>query len=280
MKKFDITYQDKIVELMLDLSHPNNRGQVFIFVEGESDIRLFRKFFNLNNCKVESIPGGNAKLEDGVSELVKIHPLTFGIRDSDFIRLGCSAYNKTNMFITDLHDIEMSLIAEDEVFSAAVYEYSNIAKKDHKLIRDRIFKIIKKISYLKWLNHIENLEIKFEGTGFQDLIYSNSDEIDFKNYFQRILIKSPNAKITDFDIILNKIQELSTKNPNKFYLCNGHDFIKAFSHFLKHHVKEKSVDENKISSAFRMTFRNEFLIRTSLYNDTQSWAVNHNCSIY
>lgn len=280
MKKQDITYQDKMDELMLDIPHPNNQGQVFVFVEGESDIRLFRKFFNLVNCKVESIPGGNSKLEEGVSELVKIYPLVFGIRDSDFIRLGNTVYNKTNMFMTDLHDIEMTLIAEDEVFSAVVFEYTNIIKEDHDQIRNRIIKTIKKVSYLKWLNQIENLELKFEGTGFQNLISFVSDEVDFREFFKRLLIKSPNAKITDFDIILGKTEELRTKNPNPFYLCNGHDFTKAFSRFLKDQGKVKSLDENSISSAFRMTFRNEFLIRTSLYEDTQKWARDNNCSIY
>lgn len=280
MKKQDITYQDKIDELILDMSHPNSRGQVFVFVEGESDIRLFRKFFNLVNCKVESIPGGNAKLEEGVSELVRIYPLVFGIRDSDFIRLGSTVYKKTNMFMTDLHDIEMTLIVEDEVFSAVVFEYSNIAKGDHKSVRNRILKAIEKVSYLKWLNQIENLELKFEGTGFQDLISFVRDEVDFREYFKRLLIKSPNAKITDFDIILQKTDELRAKAPNPFYLCNGHDFTKAFSRFLKDQGKVKRVDENSISSAFRMTFRNEFLIRTSLYEETQKWATKHSCSIY
>ncbi|WP_224961758.1 DUF4435 domain-containing protein [Geomonas subterranea] len=280
MKKQDITYQDKIDELMLDMPHPNNQGQVFIFVEGESDIKLFRKFFNLANCKVESIPGGNAKLEEGVCELLNIYPLIFGIRDSDFIRLESTEYNKPNMFMTDLHDIEMSLIAEDEVFSAIVFEYSDLPRESHDSIRRRIIKVIESVSYLKWLNQIESLQLKFEGTGFQDLISFASDDLDFKEYFRRLLAKSPNAKITDYDVLLGKINVLMGCNPNPFYLCNGHDFTKVFSRFLKDQGKVKNVDENNISSALRMTFRNDLLMKTALYEDTQKWASCHNCSIY
>ena len=75
MKREDITYQDKLNELRLDISHPNNRGLAFVFVEGETDIRLFRKFFNLDNCKVENIPGGKLKLEECVKELLKVYSL-------------------------------------------------------------------------------------------------------------------------------------------------------------------------------------------------------------
>jgi len=34
MRKQDITYQDKLNELKLDLSHPNNSGIAFVLVEG------------------------------------------------------------------------------------------------------------------------------------------------------------------------------------------------------------------------------------------------------
>ena len=63
MKKADISYQEKLNELRLDISHPNSNGISFILLEGDTHIRLFRKLFNLNNCKVENIPGGNKKLE-------------------------------------------------------------------------------------------------------------------------------------------------------------------------------------------------------------------------
>ena len=43
MNKADITYQDKLNELRLDISHPNSSGINFVFVEGDTDIRLFRK---------------------------------------------------------------------------------------------------------------------------------------------------------------------------------------------------------------------------------------------
>ena len=79
MRKQDITYQDKLNELRLDISHPNNKGIAFVLLEGESDIRLFRKLFDLDNCKVEAIPGGKFKLEACVDELANIYPLIIGI---------------------------------------------------------------------------------------------------------------------------------------------------------------------------------------------------------
>ena len=67
MNQQHITYQDKLSELILDISHQNNREITFIFVEGVSDIKLFRTLFDLDKCKVEVIPGGKRKVEECIS---------------------------------------------------------------------------------------------------------------------------------------------------------------------------------------------------------------------
>ena len=182
MTKKDITYQDKLNELRLDIAHPNNKGMAFVFLEGDSDIRLFRKLFNLDNCKVEIIPGGKFKLEDCVGELVNVYPLIIGIRDADFIHLENIPYSNANLFLTDLHDMEMMLVSEDEVFSALIFEYTSLTKDKHSEVRKNIMISIEQISLLKWLNEKENLEYKFEA-GFQDLISFVNLEIDFAKYF-------------------------------------------------------------------------------------------------
>ena len=120
MTKQDVTYDYKINELRLDISHPNSAGIAFVLVEGDSDIRLFRKFFSSEKCKVECVPGGNPKVEESVTELLKKSELVIGIRDADFIHLEGIAYAQSNVFLTDLHDLEMGLVSEDQVFSAII----------------------------------------------------------------------------------------------------------------------------------------------------------------
>ena len=279
MKKQDITYQDKLNELRLDISHPNNRGIAFVLLEGESDIRLFRKLFDLDSCKVETIPGGKFKLEDCVSELANIYSLIIGIRDADFIHLGIQPYSKANMFLTDFHDMEMFLISEDEVFSALFFEYTSLAKAIHSKVRSNIMISIELIGYLKWLNEIENLEYNFD-FGFQDLISFANLEIDFIQYFKRILSKSPNAKLTDSAIVLQKIKFLKETNPNSFQLTNGHDFMKALSQYVKDSGSGRVIGEDSISSSLRMAFTFEHFKLTHLFSDIKSWSEMKSCILY
>lgn len=279
MKKQDITYQEKLNELLLDILHPNNIGIVFVFLEGESDIKLFRKIFNLDKCKVETIPGGKFKLEECVGKLVGIFPHIIGIRDADFVHLGAKPYKNANVFLTDFHDMEMIIISENEVFSALIIEHLDLANEKHSDIRNNILISIEQIGYLKWLNEEENLQYKFEA-GFQDLISFVNLEINFDEYFTRVLSKSPNAKITDKTIILAKMKTLKNINPDPLQLCNGHDFMKGFSQFIKQECSVKNVNDRHIASSCRMTFTFEHYSRTELYINTQTWADNNNCVIY
>ncbi len=102
MHRGNITFQEKLNELRLDILHPNSRGFTFVLVEGESDIKLFRKLFDLEKCKVENVPGGNHKLEECVETLLLEHSLIIAIRDADFIHLDQdNQYLKNNIFLTD-----------------------------------------------------------------------------------------------------------------------------------------------------------------------------------
>lgn len=203
MRIGDITYQDKLNELRLDISHPNSNRINFIFVEGDSDIKLFRKLFDLEKCKVELIPGGKFKLEECVSTLVPIHSLVIGIRDADFLHLGSSQYSEINMFLTDYHDIELTMLSQNDVLSALIFEYTKIPQSEHLEFRNNILKSIEMISYLKWLNDKDNLKLDFS-SGFQDLLSFTNFEIDFTQYLSRVFSKSQNNNIASaFRMVFN-----------------------------------------------------------------------------
>lgn len=280
MKRQDITYQDKLNELRLDLSHPNSNGICFVLLEGETDIRLFRKFFNLENCKVENIPGGNPKLEAAVSGLVTIYELVIGIRDADFSNIETIPYSNKNIFLTDYHDIEMSLIADDDSISTIIFEFTDIPEVNHNEIREKVISTIEQISLLKWLNYSENLEIVFDKTGFQDLLAFANLTLDFDQYFSRLLSKSPNAKIVDIATIKSKMDALKTLNKHPYQICNGHDFVKGLTQFIREQGKAKSINDDIVSSILRIKYTKEKFSTTHLYASTKMWADSKNCSIY
>lgn len=276
----DITYPEKLNELMLDSSHPNNKNRVFIFVEGESDIRIFRKCFDAQICKVENIPGGNCKLEECTATIAQRHPYVFGIRDADFLHLDEQPYQKPHMFLTDFHDMEMSLVANDDVLAAVLMENAPLnnpvgteSAKQHAL-RNELMQVIEPISYLKWLNVLMNLKLVFAKTGFVDLINFSSLSFNFSEYFNRLIRNSPDAGIKDFTIIEQHITELRTLNPKPYYLCNGHDFMKILAAYIRDIWKGSGMSDDKMAGNFRLVFTKEHWQQTQLYAATQIWAQN------
>lgn len=279
MKKGDITFQDKLNELRLDISHPNSKGRNFILVEGRSDIRLFRKFFDFDKCKVENIPGGHIKLEECVSNLVKIYPLIIGVRDADFIHLSNEEYLKTNMFLTDFHDIEMMMLAQEVVLNALVFEFTDYPKEKHLQFKDDIMKSIEMVSYLKWLNDKENLELTFS-VGFQDLVSFTNLKIDFTQYLQRVISKSANAKIKDEKVIEQKIRALIKSKPDLMQLTNGHDLLNTFAKYFREKTAHKGTSDEKIASAFRMTFTFEHFKATNLFANLNNWGIQNKTELF
>lgn len=280
MKKVDVTYQDKLNELRLDLSHPNNTQTTFILLEGTSDVKLFRKLFNLEKCKVENIPGGNGKVEECVNTLNSIHTLIIGIRDSDFIKLSNINYSLPNMFLTDCHDIEMTMLAQDSVLNSLLFEFTLLPKSKHIQLRNEIMKTIEMVSYLKLLNSIEDLRLKFQKVNFNPLISFTNLEIDFSTYFKRLLNKSVDAKITDEAIVIQKINILKTKEPNCFQLTNGHDLLNTFAKYFREETSQKGVAEDDIARAFRMLFSFEDFKKTTLFKGIEEWGIAHGKDLF
>lgn len=279
MKKSDISYQEKLNELRLDISHPNSNGISFILLEGDTDIRLFRKLFNLNNCKVENIPSGNKKLEECVQTLVNIYPLIIGIRDADFIRINEAEYILHNMFLTDLHDIEVTMLNFEPTLNAIVFEYSSIDKAQHVTFKNKLLDTIKHISYLKLLNDKENLELTFS-SGFQDLISFGNQNIDLEQYLDRVIAKSPNAVIKDKEVLKAKIISIEQNEPDLLQITNGHDLLNSFAKYFREEEKRNGISGENLEATLRMLFNFELFRQTNLYQQLYKWKNQNNVEIF
>jgi len=279
MKPEDITYEQKINQLRLDIAHPNNEGINFVMVEGITDVRLFRTLFDEDKCKVERVPGGKEKVEACIDEFIGKYKLIIGIRDADFYRLTGMSWQKTNIFLTDYHDVEMMILAQDEVLHAILLEYSDIPKNEQTTLRDNILKSIEKISYLKWLNDRETLKLKFKETNIKNLISLPEFQLNFNEYLSRILAKSDSAVIKDKDLILQKINELTQLSPDLLQLTNGHDALQIFTKYLRGIVNVKLSDKN-VESIFRMVFTTNIFRQTNLFEALKSWANKNNTQLF
>jgi hypothetical protein len=92
-------------------------------------------------------------------------------------------------------------------------------------------------------------------------------------YIEKVILKSPNAKIKDSILLLSIIESLSEGNHELLQLCNGHDFMKITALYLSKSLK-KGIGEDTIASIFRIAYNINHFKTTQLYKDITAWAAN------
>ena len=278
MKREDITPQTKINELRLDISHPKSRGKVFVLLEGESDIKLYRKLFNNDTCKIETIPGGKIFLEKGLEILNDIYKLIIGIRDADFLHLKGAKPQFSNLFLTDYHDYELMMASEIECHCPIFFEHTKIVSKDHNSTFEKLLNSIRFLGYFRWYNEIENLEFNFRGLGLNDLFDKKTFTIDDKVLIQTVINRSRDAKIKDVEQIFDAVKGLYDSQHDLCQVCNGHDFMKVMAILCS--SRQKGISDKDMASQFRVAYNQNMFQKTQLFKDTSGWAVENNCTLY
>jgi hypothetical protein len=275
MIKSNVSYQDKINELRLDFSHPNTKNKTFILLEGDTDIRLYRKLYPQANFKIEYLPSGKLFLEKGLQELSPLFRHIIGIRDADFAHLENQKPSLGNLFFTDYHDTEIMMVVSDATFSAILYEFCNLPQIEHDKIRKKLFEALRFISYFRWYNELNNLEFSFEGASLGDIFEPKTFTMNNQKYVEKVVEKSKNAKIRDISAILTEIAKLEDENHNHLQLCNGHDFIAILVLFFNIKPTEKGINEKRISSQLRSAYSLTEYQQTNLYLHINNWLVHH-----
>jgi Protein of unknown function (DUF4435) len=278
MRKEDITPESKITELRLDISNPKSIGKVFVLLEGESDVKLYRKLFNNDTCKIETIPGGKIFLEKGLETLNDIYKLIIGIRDADFLHLEGEKPQFSNLFLTDVHDYELMMASESQCHCPIFFEHTKIVSNEHHSTFEKLLNSIRFLGYFRWYNEIGNLEFNFRGLGLNDLFDKRTFAIDDKALIQTVLSRSSNAKIKDVEQIFDAIQGLYDYQHDLFQVCNGHDFMKVMAILCS--SQQKGINEKDMASQFRVAYSQDMFKKTQLFKDTSDWASQNKVTLY
>ncbi len=291
MKQSDINYEDyKKGELHLDFLHPHSQNKIFIFVEGEDDVRLFQKFFDLNKCKVEYIPGGKNKLESHVKDLLKErkNKLIVAIRDADFLRITNPNYQNENIILTDCHDIEMTSINQKEPFKSLLCEYAEtlyaetLKESEFDMTKQTLLEIIRPISLLRLANSQEKIGLRFKNVKFQKLLDFDKKEVNITNYVQIVLKQSKNITLT-YEELVQKIEDLENQDFDLYQLTNGHDMANVLSAFFnkKHkNGRKKDLSNSRIEKDLRLCFHIECFKKTQMYQELKKWETKNSTSIF
>jgi len=181
----------KIVAIRLILKHPSNEKKAFVLLEGETDIRLFKKLFDLNKVEVDSLQGKEKVIQALQILLSEGYSQIIGIKDADFDHLK-ETNAIENLFTTDYHDMEVSMI-ESEALQSLICEYIHTQSNNSEFLsnlKQDIYDSAITIGYLRWLNQKQE---------YNQLLFKN---LDFKIFVQQ----------NDYQLNLDKEKSYSIPN--------------------------------------------------------------------
>jgi hypothetical protein len=269
--KLDANYTVNLVRL--SLNSPVGHGKVWVLVEGEDDCKIYPKFFQQDKCRIEQVHGGCSQLEEAIAKLQYLENYTFGIRDADFHHITKTRSLYKNLFYTDCHDIEMTMIQNDTVFENILYEYSlqaNVLAIKKNILNEASF-----VGYVRYYNDINNSSFNFEGLKYGDIITQNQEGnlcLDKSLCLQKLNKCSQYRTITvDEKIIKSFIN--SNITVDLYQLVNGHDFIKLLACRINFIIK-RGISYNDVSKSLRNSYRMDDFKQTKLYSHLVSWQNN------
>lgn len=270
---------DVIGSIRSEMRSPVSTDKVWIIVEGIDDIKLFRKLItdkSITKVGIEQSNGGKSKLSSIVETLSIETNRVIGIRDADFIHISPSENAlHQSIFITDLHDSEMMLIACNNSYRHVASEYLH---NETDLIEIRNI-ILSKIAFLggaKLINVENCIGLVFEGLGLGRFFNAQSKSIDYDAYLSTLLLKSPqkSREINNSEVI-ERIADIT----DLYNLCNGHDFQKIFALYINS-TNKPGIKENEIGNAFRIAYRFEDFQETMLYKNLKEWSNQNNFKLF
>lgn len=272
----------KLVEIRLSMTHPINVNKVFILLEGSTDIKLFRKFFAKEYTDTTGLDG-KEKVVEALEKLISEgYTKIIGIKDADFDNI-LTRPNIDNLFITDLHDMEIQMINSSSLDSlVAEYGSSDINTLD---IKTQVYDSALIIGYARLFNEKKKLEygerdLSFDSLTFQNFIAINSKELilDKNKFFLELIDESkkrkPTIQITNEELE-SEINNLKAQFTDKYQICSGHDVTKLIGFILL-----KNPNGNEIEKSLRLSYPFEDFKNTQLYKDLLAWQNLNGISLF
>lgn len=279
----NIDFEDYLSELEQSVSGYKTSGRFTVFVEGIDDAILYSNFFNPDNVAVEDTSGVHR-----LTEIVRyldghgLEKFFIAIKDSDYDRLNNLVPTYNNLFLTDKHDLETTIISVSaiEKLLKETLRYSDIKKEkkeaeviDGRSLIENACEMILDISYIRWYNNKNNKNINFDILKFQEII-SEKGSLECKFCLKYLLDNPCNSNINVSLSDVYAFKESHKEINDILQLVRGHDLCEAIYILIKqnsYYRKKSNLSSDKIEEALRFCCGIEQFRMTELYSNIKCY---------
>lgn len=273
MSDFDLEERDKqnaeliANSLKMQWDTPSFDGKILLLVEFDTDRRCYYKLFNEDKVELRTTRGCNS-MKRLFKAIQKYDIPNFAIQDSDFSRICNCMPTEDNFFITDFHDHEMMCVSNKNVMKDI---FSNLAIKYDQSLVDQVFADLEMLSYLKWYNYDQHLNINFKG--YKPRGKKREELASIDTIWGIVRPHSPNRKK---EVCEAEVLDFVSRQPKQsvYEITNGHDFLDILSQSIGQKYAMPSLVGDQIRPIIYTCFTLDRFVNTNLYKSIYKWAGN------
>ena len=265
----------------------------FVYVEGESDQRLFVNFLDPDIFKikpvmnVKGLQGGKDKVLKTVLDINRHRGNScLGIVDRDYDQYvpNFSGYSE-NIMVTDKRDSEcmmLSTSAFDRMYAEWVdgqkIGYGSIEREG---VRKKLINVTQPVGLLRLLNCSLKWGISFQELPWEKHIDLNQWELKVDELINFLVSKpsasggpAPQRRGINETLVREKYEQ-AVKNYEKYdpwLICRGHDVVEVFRIFF---AKGKPFSSTPIEGNLRTAYSKESFEKTDLAATVEKWKNDH-----
>ena len=271
-----------------------------MYVEGASDERFWNKFIDTSIIKIQVCHGCD-KVEEAVDEHLKEGVMCFlAIIDSDFHRIYGTIPQKTNLFVTDDHDLEMMMYHNNRTFVELMnsidrgYKIATYTNSGHDIL-DETIEITNEIGYCKLANNKHKWGLRFS---VEDERSHEIERPDYKdvldnttgNYLGEARLVS---KVYGFNkkhklnppkegVILQAMHNEKVTTYENWQFSNGHEVSCLLPYIIRRRCKHrnKNLDNEFIESVLYAAYEKQDFVTTQLYAELTDWGKKHRIQLF
>jgi len=177
-----INYNDTVCQIIQTTRSPSWNNRVFVLLEGSDDWRIYPKFFDGSRVTLE-YTGWKGQVLPSLKTVDRYNVIAIGICDADFQNLQNIAPGCSNLFFTDCHDIEMTMLKTVHILVNALTEYG-LQKEANTILQDAMGET-EFYAYTRWYSKYNTVGLKFKGLDLASFL--QLDTTNRKQYKEQII---------------------------------------------------------------------------------------------
>lgn len=250
----------------------------FLFVEGDSDERLYSIFVDSRTCQV-IVSHGRANLIEAC-EILSAHGFKgfLGIIDADLCHAQGTLPLIPNILVTDFHDAECFML-RGTAFERVLREFASKEKLEywHKVfgpdVRKHLLSHSIKVGFLLWHSTVKGLNLIFSNLEVKEFADRESLEIDVRRLVEHTKHKSQKQDLNSAELV-SEIGKLESFKPEPWQVVRGSDFIDLMGYALRHALATLpalEVSRERLEQSLRLAYSTEEFAATELFRSIKIW---------